>query len=142
MPGAAWVWQCERSVDGQMMPGRKVLDEIVAQLKARRWDPADCYAVRLAIDEALVNAIRHGNRFDPQKRVAIRSWLSADLLRVEVHDQGAGFDPAIVPDPTAPDRIDLPHGRGLMLMRAFMSRVSFGDSGRLVILEKDAQKSP
>jgi serine/threonine-protein kinase RsbW len=142
MPGSAWVWQCERSVDGQVAAGRKALDELMAQLEARSWDPGECYAVRLAVDEALVNAIRHGNRFDPQKRVTIRSWLSDELLRVEVQDQGAGFDPAAVPDPTAADRIDLPHGRGLMLMRAFMSRVSFGDGGRLVIMEKDAKRSP
>ena len=91
----------------------------------------------LAVDEALVNAICHGNGHDETKRVRFTSHLSPDRVRVEISDEGAGFDPDSLPDPTAPNRIGCPGGRGVLLMRAFMSRVEFSDHGSRVVLEKD-----
>ena len=137
-----WLWQCEHVVDTHIEGGRKVLEEIVAELARRHWGQRDCFSVHLSLDEALVNAIRHGNRSDPHKHVTIRGWLAANLLRVEITDEGAGFDVAALPDPTAPEPLDLPCGRGVMLMRAFMSRVEFRQHGRQVILEKDRQPPP
>ena len=96
--------------------------------------------MHLAMEEALVNAISHGNRSDPSKNLQIVCRLSAELIRAEMTDEGEGFDPKDVPDPTSPGRIQTPGGRGVMLMRAYMSQVEYESSGRRVILAKQRSK--
>ena len=132
-----WIWRSDHTIGSDLTAGRRVLDELIRQLHSQRWNRHDVFGVHLAIEEALVNAIRHGNREDPRKQVQVRCRLADDRVRVEIADEGPGFDPGRVPDPTDPGRLESPMGRGLLLMRAFMSRVSFQDSGRIVILEKD-----
>jgi len=131
-----WTWQCERVIPSEMGAGRQILEELLQQLKARRWVPHDVFGVHVAVHEALVNAIMHGNRLSPEKRVTFRCRLSPELLRVEIADEGEGFDPHRLPDPTDPDRLETPTGRGVMLMRAFMSRVDFCPRGNCVVMEK------
>jgi serine/threonine-protein kinase RsbW len=117
-----------------------LLDEVVAHLRAQRWCEDDVFGVHLAMEEALVNAIIHGNHGAADKQVRVACLLDADHLRVEIADQGPGFDPHKLPDPTCAERLRSPCGRGVMLMRAFMSRVEFNAAGNRVILEK--QRSP
>jgi serine/threonine-protein kinase RsbW len=119
-----------------MDAGRRVIHEILGQLRGRRWRRRDLFDVHVAMEEALINAVRHGNRLDPAKHLHIGCQLFRDRVRIEISDEGAGFDPAAVPDPTQPSRIGLPRGRGLMLIRAFMSRVEFQDQGRCLVMEK------
>jgi serine/threonine-protein kinase RsbW len=131
-----WIWRCDRVIPSNMEAGRRILAELLRQLEAAGWDPRDVFAVHLAMEESLVNAIRHGNRLDPNKRVSIQCGMAADLVRIEIADEGPGFNPDDLPDPTAPDRLDVPGGRGLLLMRTFMSRVEFSDRGRRILLER------
>jgi len=137
-----WIWRSDHTINSDLSAGRRVLDELIRQLHTHRWNRRDVFGVHLAIEEALVNAICHGNREDPRKQVQVRCRLATDRVRVEIADEGPGFDPSRVPDPTDPGRLENPKGRGLLLMRAFMSRVSFQDSGRTVILEKDRGTPP
>jgi serine/threonine-protein kinase RsbW len=131
-----WIWQCDRVIPSEARAGRHIIDEVLQQLKSQRWVPRDVFGVHLAMHEALVNAIMHGNHLDASKQVHISCRISADLVHIEIADEGAGFDPAKVPDPTSPDRITSPSGRGVMLMKAFMSRVEYSAPGNRVILEK------
>ena len=78
-----------------------------------------------------------GNALDQAKHVHFSCWLSPRKLRVEITDEGPGFNPAALPDPTDPACIDRPGGRGVMLMRAFMSHIEFHDRGNHVVLEKE-----
>ena len=94
------------------------------------------FAVRLALDEALVNAVKHGNQNDPNKTIHIDFKIDDQRLIVEVQDEGTGFAPADLPDPTAPENISRPNGRGVMLMRAYMTDVDFNRQGNRVILTK------
>ncbi|MBM4110829.1 MAG: ATP-binding protein [Phycisphaerae bacterium] len=87
------------------------------------------FAVRLALEEALVNAIRHGNRHVPDGQVDVQWSVDGDEARFEVHDQGEGFDPDAVPDPTQDDNLEIPSGRGIMLMKAYMSEVEYRGPG-------------
>lgn len=87
-----------------------------------------------------MNAIKHGNRGDLSKSVRVFCEVSDARTYIEIHDQGVGFDPAAVPDPLAEENLDKASGRGLLLMRQFMSRVEFRDHGRLLVLEK--QRTP
>ena len=75
--------------------------------------------------EAAVNAIAHGNRYDPLKRVTATFELSEEALTIQVADQGAGLDPGSIPDPLAPENLLRTSGRGVFLMRAFMDEVHF-----------------
>lgn len=136
-----WVWQLERVIPSETGAGAPVLQEVLDQLEKQHWVQHDVFGVHLAVEEALVNAIRHGNRLDTSKHVHVACRLKPDLVRIEITDEGEGFDPSAVPDPTDPANIDAPSGRGLMLMRSFMSRVEYNDVGNRVVMEKErAQK--
>jgi serine/threonine-protein kinase RsbW len=92
------------------------------------------FCIKLALEEALVNAIKHGNQFDRSKKVHVSYRLLADRFEVAVSDDGPGFDPAEVPDPTAVENIERPCGRGLMLMRHYMSEVAYNSRGNGVTM--------
>jgi serine/threonine-protein kinase RsbW len=93
--------------------------------------------VRLALEEALVNAIKHGNGLDPNKQVHVVCQISAEKVRIVIEDEGIGFRPDDVPDPTEDENLEKPCGRGIMLMRAFLSTVEYNERGNRVVLEKN-----
>jgi len=116
--------------------GQEVQERIVAHLEQLEFPPRDVFGVRLALEEALVNAIKHGNGMDPNKSVRIQWRIDAHSVCVEIEDEGPGFMVAEIPDPTAEENLERPCGRGIMLMRSFMSRVEFYGRGNKVLLEK------
>lgn len=89
---------------------------------------------RVGLTEALANAVRYGNGEDPSKRVVIQVSMAAGRLQATVRDQGRGFDPTMVPDPTTPENVTRPCGRGLFLMRSLCDEVSFNEMGNEVTL--------
>jgi serine/threonine-protein kinase RsbW len=115
---------------------KQVVDEILAHLHQANWDEHDIFSVHLAVEEAVINAIKHGNSYDASKTVHVKYMLTTCSLRVEITDEGPGFTPEDVPDPTDDDNLEVPSGRGIMLMRSFMSLVEFNDKGNCVIMEK------
>ena len=96
----------------------------------------DLFCIKLALEEALVNAIKHGNQMDRSKKVHISYRLLADRFEIHIADEGPGFDPSDVPDPTALENLERPCGRGLMLMRHYMSEVAFHGRGNCVCMTK------
>ena len=96
------------------------------------YDQAACFAVRTAVEEAVGNAIHHGNANDPDRTVTIEYAADAARVVIDVRDEGLGFDPRSVPDPTRPENIDIPAGRGIMLMRSYMSEVEYAVPGNRV----------
>jgi len=116
---------------------------VAAELTARRYDADAMFAVRLCLEEALVNAFRHGNRFEPGLVVRFHAKIGDDQSEFEVEDQGEGFDPGGVPDPTADENLEIPSGRGIMLMRAYMAEVEYlGHGNRIrMVFRKPAGKS-
>jgi len=135
-----WVWQSERVIPSETGAGSPILQEVLEQLEKHEWIQHDIFSVHLALEEALVNAIRHGNRLDESKQVHVACRMSPDLVQIEITDEGEGFDPSAIPDPTDPDNIEAPSGRGIMLMRNFMSRVEYNDAGNRVVMEKERGK--
>ena len=90
------------------------------------------FNLRVALGEALVNAILHGNGSDPSRQVTVRVQCAPVAIEVEVRDDGAGFDPAAVPDPTTPERIRAPGGRGIFLIRQLVDDVRFSEKGNVI----------
>jgi serine/threonine-protein kinase RsbW len=115
---------------------RKLQEEIERQLKDTLFSEKEVFSIKLALEEALINAIKHGNQFDRNKKVRICYSVHRDRFDIFIRDEGAGFDPADVPDPTAFENLERPCGRGLMLMRYYMTEVSFSSTGNSVSMSK------
>lgn len=115
---------------------RRIQDEIEQLLCARLLHEHDVFSIKLALEEALVNAIKHGNQMDPSKKIRITYQLLVDRFEVLISDDGTGFDPSDVPDPTAFENLERPCGRGLMLMRHYMTEVAFSPRGNCVTMSK------
>ncbi len=131
-----WSWKTERTVPSKSGASRKIIQEVLAKLRADGWSREDIFAIHLALEEGLMNAIKHGNGSDANKRVFLRCNLSAERIWIEIRDEGVGFDPAVLPDPTDAENLHTASGRGVMLMRAYMSSVEFNESGNCVTMEK------
>jgi len=116
---------------------REVQERIVGLMEQNAWPMRECFGVRLALEEALVNAIKHGNQMDPTKTVRIACQIGQQRVRIEIEDQGTGFHPEDLPDPTADENLERPCGRGIMLMRAFMTSITFNPTGNCVVMTKD-----
>ena len=102
-------------------------DEKMAEVAG--FDGDEALNMGLAVREAVINAIVHGNGQDPALEVGITMTANSDSLKATIRDHGAGFDPTQTPDPTADPNILLPSGRGLLLMRAFVDDVEFNTTG-------------
>ena len=116
---------------------REVQERIIGLMEQNAWPMRECFGVRLALEEAMVNAIKHGNRMEPDKQVFIACELTAEEIMVVIEDQGEGFKPEDVPDPTEDENLENPGGRGIMLIRSFMNAVAYNDRGnRLTMIKK------
>jgi len=113
-----------------------VEEAIIEALAQTTLSEPDVFAVRLALDEALANAMKHGNDADPKKKVFIRFRLDDSTITITVRDEGGGFDRSQVPDPTDDANLELPCGRGLLLMRCYMDSVTFNKAGNEVTMTK------
>lgn len=142
MSEPTWIWTLDLVIPSETGAGRRVLDQLLERLEFDGWNGSEIHAIHLAMEEALVNAIRHGNRSDSTKLVHVLCKLADRFFWTEIRDEGPGFNPDQIPDPTDPERLEIPSGRGLMLMRAFMSRVEFNAAGNCVVMEKARVSSP
>jgi serine/threonine-protein kinase RsbW len=109
---------------------------ILSEMAQAGFGERDRFGVRLALEEAIVNAIKHGNRGDPAKWVQVSYAISASEIVTEVEDQGPGFNPCQIPNPLAPENLERPGGRGVFLMRHYMTFVQYNERGNRVLLAK------
>jgi serine/threonine-protein kinase RsbW len=102
-------------------------------------DEDAAFGIDMAFREAVTNAVLHGNKQDESKLVRVTVKSSPDWLEISVRDQGKGFDPVAIPDPTAAENIMKTAGRGIFFMRNFMDEVDWSiqpDGGTLVRMTK------
>lgn len=111
-------------------------DEILSACERFGFDEQAVFAIKLALEEAITNAIKHGNGLDPDKHVFVHYKVDQTELWVSVRDEGVGFSPDQVPDPTRNENLEKPSGRGVMLMKAYMSHVEFDNTGNTVMMTK------
>jgi serine/threonine-protein kinase RsbW len=115
---------------------KRIGDAILEHLTLAGFGQRAIFATKLALEEALTNGIKHGNRSDPAKRLHVRYTICPDRVIITIADEGPGFDPSHVPDPTTDEHLEMPTGRGIMLMRHYMSGVEYNDVGNQVKLTR------
>lgn len=114
-----------------------LVDQLMRLIEGSRYVAGNEFEVELALREALSNAVVHGNQLDANKQVLVRCRCELGKgVSITVTDQGQGFDPNAVPDPSANGRIEAEHGRGILLMKMMMDEVSFGRGGTEVHMRK------
>ena len=113
---------------------REIEERLLAELARHGYPEASKFPLRLALEEAVMNAFRHGHRHKPEATVTVTWRVDPQKVVISVEDQGPGFDPHAVPDPTTPEHLEKPSGRGIMLMRAYMAEVSYNEHGNRVTM--------
>src|ERR1035437_6516652 len=115
---------------------RQIEDDILGCCGRHHFNDNDLFAIKLALEEAMVNAVKHGNRMDPAKQVRVHYRICDQRADITIEDEGAGFNPAELPDPCADENLERCSGRGILLMRAYMTSVVFNPQGNKVTLTK------
>lgn len=131
-------WGCtiERELPSRLGAHLASMDEILDKLRSLGWSDRELFGVQMALEESLSNAIRHGNKLDEAKVVQFVCKMSEQRFWLRVCDQGEGFTPDAVPDCTSEDALEECGGRGLLLIRAYMTTVEYNEAGNCVTMEK------
>jgi serine/threonine-protein kinase RsbW len=129
-------WTSRQTIPSDTAIGSELVHSLLAAMAERDWPSVELFHVQLAYEEAIVNAIVHGNRAAADKTVQVEMTCDGDSVWIQITDQGAGFDPAAVPDPTQDDLLEAPGGRGVLLITEVMSEVTYNERGNQVTLKK------
>lgn len=129
-------WYFDRKIESLPDNCSKIIETVLSKLDLYQWSNRDTFGIHMAIEEAVMNAIRHGNQCDPEKVVHVEIEICDRRFFSRVTDQGTGFDPADIPDPTLEENLEKTSGRGVMLMNSFVDRVTYNEIGNSVELEK------
>jgi serine/threonine-protein kinase RsbW len=114
-------------------PFQQAIEAALAAIKVSKHDR---FAIQLSLEEALVNAVKHGNRCDPNKKVHVRYAIRPDAFEIEIRDEGPGYRPDAVPDPLAAENMERPGGRGLLLMKHYMTEVAIDPPGNTLSMKR------
>lgn len=109
-------------------------EELLSAAKHFGFSPSAAFALRLALDEAIRNAFIHGCRDCPGKLIDVSWIVTKSQVTITVEDHGVGFDPNAVPDPRTDDNLERPSGRGLLLMRSYMTSIQYNECGNAVTM--------
>ena len=113
----------------------RIIESFIDNAKEKYQLDDDIYGnIMIAVTEAVNNAIRHGNKDNSSKNVFISLSLNEGMIKFKIQDEGVGFDFHQLPDPTAPENIAKPGGRGIFLMKHLSDEVDFKDNGKVVEL--------
>ncbi|HTL28980.1 MAG TPA: ATP-binding protein [Tepidisphaeraceae bacterium] len=121
---------------------RDVQKAILDEVDRNGYTGAAAYAIKIALDEGLINAVKHGNKLDPKKNVRVEANINSEQAEIIIHDEGVGFKRTDVPDPTAEENLEKCSGRGILLIEAYMTEVEWSDSGRRIrMIKKNEQEA-
>ncbi len=120
----------------------EVCEQILSKLEANGFDKDDIFAVHLALEEAFLNAVKHGNKMDPTKEVKIDYSVGLDKIEISMTDEGEGFEPEAVADPRFGEGLYKPGGRGLLLINSYMDMVKFTERGNRLYMVRYKEKPP
>jgi serine/threonine-protein kinase RsbW len=123
-------------VPSEIINIEKVSSEVLKSLSSYGIDEDRLCDIRLCTEEAVRNAIVHGNRSNKELYVKVDHWVDNNRFYIEIEDEGAGFAPDRVPDPTGNGNILKESGRGVLLIKKLMDRVDFNEKGNRIRMEK------
>ncbi|MEZ6135690.1 MAG: ATP-binding protein [Pirellulaceae bacterium] len=136
MAEAAWSWHlCER-IPSSKDAGHAAIEKLLAAMEHAGWDGRDFFHVQMAVEEAVVNAITHGNHEADDKSVELDFKVSASTVYLRIKDEGSGFCPSKLPDPRDEDHLECTNGRGVLLIRELMTDVHYNQIGNQVVMTK------
>jgi len=131
---------CSIVVDSKSSAVVEVCNEILSKLKEYNFDKDDIFAVHLTLEEAFLNAVKHGNKMDPTKKVKIDYSIDSEKVEITITDEGDGFEPESVDDPRFGVGLYEPGGRGLLLMNSYMDVVKYNEDGNSVYMVRYKEK--
>ncbi len=123
---------CKQTIQGVRESFDDIEDDVVGRMNTFGYDEDSMFSVRVAIEEAFANALLHGHRGDESKTIEVHWCVTESYVEFMISDQGRGFDPSAIPDPTADENLTIPSGRGLAMMNAFMDEIERNDRGNTV----------
>jgi serine/threonine-protein kinase RsbW len=126
----------EYVIPSDLNEARMVQEAIENQLKHNQYEDKEIFGIKLALEEAIVNAIKHGNQMDNSKKVHVLFRVRPERFDIGITDEGPGYDPEDVPDPLADENLERPSGRGLFLMRHYMTEVTVHPPGNRLTMCK------
>jgi serine/threonine-protein kinase RsbW len=124
------------TIPSDLAASRDVHKAIMDRVEQQHYDEQSTFAIRLALEEGLMNAIKHGNKLDPKKTVHVEAKVTPKATEITIEDQGKGFHRETVPDPCAEENLLKCSGRGILLMEAYMDEVKYTQGGRRVRMVK------
>ena len=117
-----------------------VFEQIRSTLIDNNFGKDDIFAIHLTLEEAFLNAVKHGNKMDPTKKITVEYSVDADKVEISIKDQGPGFKPDTVEDPRFGENLFKPGGRGLLLMNSYMDMVKYNPEGNCVYMIRYKEK--
>ena len=130
----------ELNISSDLSEARNLQDLIERQLRHCHYEDKEIFAIRLAMEEAIVNAIKHGNRMEQTKQIYVRYRILPDRFDIGITDEGAGYNSHHVSDPLAVENLERPSGRGLFLMKHYMTEVIVHAPGNRLTMSKVRKK--
>jgi len=131
---------CSMGVESKPSAVVDVCKQIMARLEANKFDKDDIFAVHLTLEEAFLNAVKHGNKMDPTKKVKVEYIVDSEKVDIAITDEGNGFVPERIADPRFGEKLFEPGGRGLLLMKSYMDIVEYNERGNRVHMVRYKEK--
>jgi len=110
--------------------------QLLSEATSCGFDEDELFAIHLAVEEAFLNAVKHGNRLDAQKKVTVEYVVTPEKFEISITDQGSGFDPDALPDPRRDENLYKSCGRGVLIIRSYMDMVEYNRTGNSIHMVK------
>jgi serine/threonine-protein kinase RsbW len=136
------IWKYTDSICSRTEDAVNLIRDLVKRLEKHHWSRRDVFGIHMAMEEAMMNAIKHGNSSDCSKKIHVEIVVSDVKFYSKITDDGSGFDPDQIPDPTAEENLERTSGRGIMLIKQFVDEVRYSDQGNSIELVKCKSKVP
>lgn len=132
MDESAIIWELKQQICSKADDATLLVRDVVRRLKRYEWQEKDIFGIHMALEEALMNAIKHGNANDCSKNIFAVFQIRENSFYSKIQDEGAGFDPDAVPDPCDDANLLKASGRGVALIRNLVDEVSYNAAGNTV----------
>ena len=129
-------WSYDNRIPSEPDHCATIIGLVLEQLEKSAWANKDVFGIHMAVEEAIMNAIHHGNRCAADKHVHVVIELSEDRFYSKITDQGCGFDPTSLPDPTAEENLEKECGRGVLLIKSFVDVAIYNAKGNSLEITK------